>query len=80
MVLDESGTPDHLTAGGASVVQLPIPGSAAAGPEVLLPLEALLVGQVPVRLVSKGVVALTGPVLNNWRLEAEDGLVVSGRA
>src|SRR5689334_3143573 len=80
IVLDEDGAPDHMSAGGSAVLQLPIPGSSAAEPEVLHRLESLFTHQVPVRLVSEGVVALSGPVLSKWRLEAEDGLVVTSRA
>jgi hypothetical protein len=80
IVLDENGAPEHMTAGGMTVVQLPIPGSAEAGPEVVHRLESLFTDKVPVRLESRGVVALTGPVLNTWRLEAEDGLVVTSRS
>jgi hypothetical protein len=79
IVLDENGSPEHMTAGGTTVLQLPIPGSSDAGPEVVQRLEALFSQQVPVRLESRGVVALTGPVLSTWRLEAEDGLVVTSR-
>lgn len=79
IVLDENGSPEHMTAGGTTVLQLPIPGTSDAGPEVVQRLEALFSQKVPVRLESRGVVALTGPVLNTWRLEAEDGLVVTSR-
>jgi len=80
VVLDESGAPDHVSAAGATVVQLPIPGSSDPEPEALFHLEMLVSQRVPVRLVSEGVIALTGPVLVKWRLEAEDGLVVTGQA
>jgi hypothetical protein len=80
IMMDENGAPEHMTAGGATMVHLPIPGSADAGPEVLHRLEDLFIQQVPVRLESRGMVGLTGPMLDSWRLEAEDGLVVSGRA
>jgi hypothetical protein len=80
IMMDENGAPDHMTAGGAAIVQLPIPGSADAEPEVLHRLEDLFTQKVPVRLESRGMVGLTGPMLNAWRLEAEDGLVVSSRA
>ena len=79
IVLDEQGAPEHMSAGGAAILQLPIPGSAAVAPDVLDRIEALFAQKVPVRLVSEGVVTLTGPVPNKWRLEAEDGLVVSSR-
>jgi hypothetical protein len=80
IVLDEDGAPDHMSAGGSAVLQLPIPGSSAAEPEVMHRLESLFTHKVPVRLISEGVVALSGPVLSKWRLEAEDGLVVTSRA
>jgi hypothetical protein len=80
IVMDENGAPEHMTAGGAAIVQLPIPGSAAAEPEVLSRLQSLCAEQVPVRLISEGLVSLTGPVLSTWRLETEDGLVVTSRA
>lgn len=80
VVLDENGAPEHVSAGGAGIVRLPIPGSSGADPEVLNRLEALLSRRVPVSLVSEGRVALTGPQLATWRLEAEDGLVVTSRA
>ena len=80
IVMGENGGPEHMTAGGAAIVQLPIPGSAAAEPEVLSRLQSLCTEQVPVRVVSEGLVALTGPVLSTWRLETEDGLVVTSRA
>jgi hypothetical protein len=80
VVLDENGSPEHIEAGGASVVQLPLPGSADAEPEVLRQLEALREDKVPVRLVSRGVVALAGPVQTTWRLEAASGLVVTSRS
>jgi hypothetical protein len=79
IVMDDDGAPEHMDAGGAAIVQLPIPGSAGAEPEVVERLEALFTSKVPVRLVSEGMVALTGPVLKTWRLEAEDGLVVTSR-
>jgi hypothetical protein len=79
IVMDEDGAPEHISAGGSGVVQLPIPGSSVAEPEVLHRLEALLTQKVPVRLVSEGVVALSGPVLRKWRLEAKDGLVLTNR-
>jgi hypothetical protein len=80
IVMDENGAPEHMTAGGAAIVKLPIPGSAAAEPEVLSRLQSLCTEQVPVRVVSEGLVALAGPVLSTWRLETEDGLVVTSRA
>jgi hypothetical protein len=80
IVLDDNGAPEHMTADGATIVQLPVPGSSDAAPEVLDRLEVLFTQNVPVRLESRGVVALTGPVLNSWRLEAADGLVVTSRA
>jgi len=80
IMMDENGAPEHMTAGGATIVQLPIPGTADAGPEVLHRLEDLFTQKVPVRLESRGMVGLTGPMLNTWRLEAEDGLVVTSRA
>jgi hypothetical protein len=80
VVMDENGAPDHVSSDGAAIVQLPIPGSAGVEPEILHRLEALHTDNVPVRLSSEGLVALTGPVLITWRLEAEDGLVVTSRA
>lgn len=79
IVMDENGAPEHMSSGGTAVVQLPIPGSAGVEPDVLQRLELLFTKKVPVRLVSEGVVALSGPVPNKWRLEAEDGLVVTSR-
>jgi hypothetical protein len=80
IVMDEGGAPDHMSAAGATIVQLPVPGSSNSEPEVLHVLENLVSQRVPVRLISEGVIALTGPVLVKWRLEAEDGVVVTGRA
>lgn len=80
IVLDDSGAPDHMSAGGTAILKLPIPGSVAVAPDILHRLEALCTQKVPVRLVSEGVVALSGPVPSKWRLEAEDGLIVSSRA
>lgn len=77
VVLDEQGAPDHVSAGGPTTSSWPVTGSAAADAEQLLPLDALLHEQVPVRVVSEGVVTLTGPATTAWRLEAANGLVVT---
>jgi len=80
VVLDEDGIPDRVASGGASSTRWRLPGSAHADVEDLLRLDALLTEQVPVRLVCEGVVALTGPELRAWRLEAANGVVVGARA
>lgn len=75
VVLDELGTPDHMTTGmGTSQWRIP---RAALDAERLEGLEALVAHSVPVRVVVSGVVGLAGPVPSSWRLVARNGLVVS---
>ncbi len=80
VVMDEQGAPDHVTSAGATTSRWRLPGSAGAGAEDLGRFEALRREHVPVRLVSEGVVALTGPMMTSWRLEADNGLVVQSQA
>lgn len=80
IVLDEDGAPDHVTSGGAAISQWRIPESLDTEPEVLQRIEALFVDKVPVRLVSEGIVALSGPAVSGWRLEADNGLILTSRA
>lgn len=79
MLLDETGAPDQVRQqdGGRSAWR--IKGSAGMGPDDLARLHGLHLDQVPVRVVSKGVVALTGPVATSWRLQADNGVVVESR-
>lgn len=80
MVLDESGTPDHVTGGGAGTSRWRIPASAGLSAQQAGSVEALLTDATPVRVVSSGVVGLAGPVATGWRLEAGNGLVLSSGA
>ncbi|MEI5671891.1 MULTISPECIES: hypothetical protein [unclassified Nocardioides] len=77
MVLDESGTPDHVSGGGPGTSRWRIPGTARLSDAQAGSVEALLTEATPVRVVSSGVVGLAGPVATGWRLEARNGLVLS---
>ncbi|MCW2848656.1 MAG: hypothetical protein JWR90_2630 [Marmoricola sp.] len=79
MLLDETGAPDQVRQqdGGRSAWR--IMGSAGMVPDDLERLRSLQQDQVPVRVVSRGMVALTGPVATSWRLQADNGVVVESR-
>jgi hypothetical protein len=79
MVLDESGTPDHVTDGVPGTSQWRIPAAARLSAQQAGSVEALVTDATPGRVVSSGVVGLAGPVATSWRLEAGNGLVLSGR-
>ncbi|TIC81902.1 hypothetical protein [Nocardioides sp. GY 10127] len=80
MVLDEQGAPDHVSGGGAATSAWRIPAESRLTPEQRRVVQQLVADKVPVRVVSSGVVSLTGPVATGWRLEAGNGLVLSGHA
>ncbi|MCL8024186.1 hypothetical protein [Nocardioides bruguierae] len=80
MVMDEQGAPDHVSGGGAGTSAWRIPAQAHLSPEQRRVVQQLVADRVPVRVVSSGVVGLGGPVAQGWRLEAGNGLVLSGHA
>lgn len=79
VVLDEDGSPDHVSASGPTTSSWAVAGSAAAQSDQLGPLNVLVTDQVPVRVVSEGVVTLAGPLTTSWRLEADNGLMLTSR-
>lgn len=79
VVLDDDGAPDHVSAGGATTSFWVVSGSADADADRVLPLSELIRDGVPVRVVSEGVVTLTGPLTTAWRLEAANGLLLASR-